>query len=89
MVQEEFNEFVGIEIPQALFHVMPSSIDSEVGCKSDEKILVEMISSRIECLKFKPLQWFLDSFLYVNDNFDKVNRFEEPPEDLFYDENEK
>jgi len=67
MTKEQFDEFVNEVIPQQLFHVDPTDLDDESGAPLDEVILVSLIANDLSCLKHKPLQWFLDTFLVVND----------------------
>ena len=66
MTTEQFREFTEEVIPQQLFHVDPADIDDDSGGKLDETILVGLIAKDPSCLKHKPLQWFLDMFLYKN-----------------------
>lgn len=63
MTTEQFDEFVNEIIPQQLFHVDPTDLDDDGGGKLDETILVGLIANRPSCLKHKPLQWFLDTYL--------------------------
>lgn len=63
MTEEHFREFVNVDIPCALFHVGDTDIDDISGGKVDETRLVELIAQNIQCLQYKPLQWFLDKFL--------------------------
>jgi len=63
MTQEQFEEFVGEIIPQQLFHVSPDDIDDETGCKLEEVILIRLITQHIQCLKYKPLNWYVKTFL--------------------------
>jgi hypothetical protein len=67
MTEIQFKEFTEEIIPQQLFHVYSNDIDDKSGGKLDEVILVGLIAHNIECLKHKPLQWFLDTFLIKND----------------------
>jgi hypothetical protein len=67
MTKEQFDEFVNEVIPQQLFHVDPADIDDESGAQLDEVILVGLIANTPACLKYKPLQWFLDTFLIKTD----------------------
>ena len=67
MTKEQFDEFVNEIIPQQLFHVEPTDIDDGTGARLDELLLVDLISNNPSCLKHKPLQWFLDTFLIAND----------------------
>jgi hypothetical protein len=67
MTTEQFKEFTEEIIPQQLFHVYASDIDDETGGKLDEVILVGLIAHNKECLKHKPLQWFVDTFLIKTD----------------------
>lgn len=63
MTETQFEEFVDEIIPQQLFHVSPDDIDDETGCKLEEVILIRLIAQHIHCLKYKPLQWFINKFL--------------------------
>lgn len=63
MTEEEFNEFTGVTIPCALFHVSPDDKDDETGASYEEVTLVELIAGDISCLKHKPLRWFIETFL--------------------------
>lgn len=63
MTTEQFKEFTEEIIPQQLFHVDSKDVDDETGGKLEEVILVGLIAHNMECLKHKPLQWFLDTFL--------------------------
>lgn len=63
MTKEQFEELTGVDIPCALFHVDPKDVADNTGGKLDETILVRMIALDPSCLKHKPLQWFLDTFL--------------------------
>ena len=63
MTKEEFNEFVYEIIPQQLFHVDSTDMDDETGCKLDEVILIRLINENIQCLKYKPLSWFVETYL--------------------------
>jgi len=67
MDEKQFREFIEETIPQQLFHVEPTDIDDATGARLDEVILVGLINVNISCLKHKPLQWFLDTFLIKND----------------------
>ena len=64
MTEEQFKEFTEEVIPQHLFHIDPQDIDDDSGGKLDETILVGLIAKDPSCLKHKPLQWFIDMFLY-------------------------
>ena len=81
MTTEQFREFTEETIPQQLFHVDPKDIDDATGARLDEVILVGLINVNISCLKHKPLQWFLDTFLIKNDmgqnNFTDLNDLSE------------
>lgn len=63
MTEERFQEFIHEIIPQQLFHVFPTDIDDESGARLDEVILVGLIANQPSCLIYKPLQWFLDTYL--------------------------
>lgn len=66
MTTEQLKEFTEETIPQQLFHVDPTDIDDDSGGRLDEVILVGLIANSPSCLKYKPLQWFLDTFLIKN-----------------------
>jgi hypothetical protein len=66
MDERRFEEFCNEIIPQQLFHVEPTDLDDKTGGKLDETILVGLIANSPECLKHKPLRWFLDTYLYDN-----------------------
>jgi len=63
MTPEQFNEFCGEVIPQALFHVDYADYDDETGGRLEEVILARCIGQNVGCLKYKPLQWFFDTYL--------------------------
>ena len=63
MTQEEFNEFIDVTIPCGLFHVSPDDIDDKTGASCEEVILVQLIAENIRCLKHKPLNWYIKTFL--------------------------
>ena len=63
MTKQDFNIFIDEIIPQQLFHVEHQDIDDKSGGRLEEVILVKLIAENVECLKHKPLQWFLDKFL--------------------------
>jgi hypothetical protein len=63
MTEEQFNVFVNEDIPCALFHVQPTDIDDDSGAKLEEVILVKIIAENLSCLKYKPLQWFINTYL--------------------------
>lgn len=67
MTTEQFKEFTEETLPQQLFHVDPKDIDDETGGRLEEVILAGLIAHNMGCLKHKPLQWFLDTFLIKND----------------------
>jgi hypothetical protein len=66
--KEQFDEFVGEMLPSALFHVMPTDIDSLICIRCDELILLQMLSACPEVLRYKSLSWFVEKFIT---NFDK------------------
>ena len=72
MTKEQFDEFCNEIIPQQLVHVEPTDLDDETGAKLDEVILVGLIANRPECLKHKPLQWFLDTYLISEEKWNKM-----------------
>ena len=63
LTQEQFDEMIYEVIPQQLFHVMPTDIDSETGVRCDELILVQMLNEHPELLRFERLSWFVDHFI--------------------------
>lgn len=71
MNEEKFDEFIHEVIPQQLFHVFPSDIDDESGGRFDEVTLVGLIANNPSCLKYKSLQWFLDTFLISQEEWDR------------------
>ena len=50
--QEQFDELITETIPCALFHVQPTDIDDDVGCRYDELILIEIGSYLPKDFKF-------------------------------------
>jgi len=84
MTEEQFIGFIGETIPQQLFHVSPRDIDDETGVKLDEVILIGLINDNITCLKHKPLQWFLDTYLISIEDWDKMNSVPSTEEELFH-----
>lgn len=71
MTEEHFREFTEEVIPQQLFHVYPTDTDDDSGGRLDETILVGLIANRPACLKYKPLQWFLDTYLISEKKWNK------------------
>ncbi|RPI85149.1 MAG: hypothetical protein EHM34_02395 [Nitrosopumilales archaeon] len=63
MTDEQFNEFTDEIIPQQLFHVQSTDKDDETGASLEETILVGLIAAHPECLKHKPLKWFISTYL--------------------------
>jgi hypothetical protein len=63
MTNEEFFDFIHQTIPQSLFHVMPTDIDDETGGTVEDVILVQLIAENIGCLKHRPLNWFIETFI--------------------------
>lgn len=61
--QEDFDEFIGVKIPEQLFHVMPTDLDDIHKVKLDELILIQMLNESPGALKFKPLNWFVQHFI--------------------------
>ena len=72
MNEEQFNEFCHEVIPQQLFHVEPTDLDDDGGGRLDETILVGLIANSPSCLKHKPLQWFLDTYLISEEKWNKM-----------------
>ena len=81
MTTEQFNEFIHEVIPQQLFHVEPTDIDDDSGAQLDEVILVGLIANRPSCLKHKPLQWFLDTFLIKTERSSEEDLFRQIQKD--------
>jgi hypothetical protein len=71
MDERRFEEFCNEIIPQQLFHVEPTDLDDKTGGKLDETILVGLIANSPECLKHKPLRWFLDTYLITEEEWNK------------------
>lgn len=71
MTEEQFKQLTEEDIPCALFHVEPTYIDDKTGGRLDETILVNIIANNIWCLKYKPLQWFLDTYLITEEKWNK------------------
>jgi hypothetical protein len=64
MTEEEgFEEFTQEIIPQQLFHVSPKDIDVETGGRLDEVILLGLLAAHPNYLKFRPLKWFIDTYI--------------------------
>ena len=71
MAEEQFRQLTEEDIPCALFHVEPTDIDDKTGGRLDETILVGIIAHHNWCLKHKPLQWFLDTYLISIEEWNK------------------
>lgn len=71
MTPDQFDEFIWETIPQQLFHVSDNDKDDTYGVCLSEYLLIQIINDNIECLKYKPLKWFIDT--YVPDAH-KINR---------------
>ena len=71
MTDEQFREFNDEIIPSALFHVDPTDLDDDTGAKLEEVILVKLIARNPECLRHRPLQWFIDTHLPYTEKFNK------------------
>jgi len=63
MTKNQFEEFIGVKIPSALFHVMPTDIDDKTGARCDELILLRLLNEKPEALKYRSLSWFVNNFL--------------------------
>lgn len=63
MIQQEFDEICWEIIPQQLFHVERKDIDSKTGAHLDEIILLYTLHQHPELLSFKPLSWFVNTFI--------------------------
>ena len=61
--EEEFIQFINEDIPCALFHVGKEDLSDETGGKLEEEILIRCLADSPGALKFKPLQWFINSYL--------------------------
>lgn len=66
MTTLQFDEFVNEVIPQQLFHVTSEDIDPETGASLEEVILIGLIAQNMECLKHRPLMWYIEHFLHSN-----------------------
>lgn len=71
MTLQQFGELTQETIPHALFHVSPHDIDDETGAQLDEVLLLRIIANDPTCLTYKPLQWFLDTYLVSKEDWDK------------------
>jgi hypothetical protein len=69
MTQEEFDEFVTVDIPCALFHVESTDKDDASGSRLDEVILIRMLNQNPQALQHKRLQWFVHHFIESHDEF--------------------
>ena len=49
-----------------------SDDDDDNGGRLDETILVGLIANSPSCLKHKPLQWFLDTYLITEEEWKKI-----------------
>lgn len=65
MTQEEFEVWIGVTVPSALFHVPHDATDDEHGGKLDETILVRLIAENPGVLKYKSLHWLTNHFLKI------------------------
>lgn len=63
MTPDQFDEFIWECIPNQLFHVEDTDKHDESGACLPEVILVKLITRNPECLKYKPLQWFIDTYI--------------------------
>ena len=61
--QEEFDDFINLTLPCELFHVMPLDKDDNTGGRLEEEILIRSLNENPGALKFKPLIWFINTFL--------------------------
>ena len=66
MTPDQFDEFIWETIPSALFHVDKRDIDDDTGARLEEVILVRTIAANLGCLKYQPLQWFIDTYIPKN-----------------------
>ncbi len=62
MNQEQFEEFIGVTIPCALYHVEKTDIN-EHGTRLDESILIDLLYNNPQALKFRNLGWYYDKFI--------------------------
>lgn len=81
MTEENFNQLIHVDIPCALFHVTPKDKCDVSGGQLDETILVGIICENDWCLKYKPLQWFLDTFLMLEEPSTEEELFHQIQED--------
>ncbi len=63
MTQSEFEEWLGVTVPCALFHVDSDTKDDKYGVKLDELLLIELISKNPKVLKYKSLDWLVNHFI--------------------------
>ncbi len=61
--QEQFYELITETIPCALFHVQPTDIDDDVGCRYDELRLIQILNEYPEALRYRSLVWFIEYFI--------------------------
>ena len=64
MTTEQFREFTEEVIPQQLFHVDSTDLDDDTGASLEEVILIRLIANDLSCLKHKPLDWFIESYIH-------------------------
>ena len=63
MTEQEFNEWIEITVPCALFHIPADAMDDEYNVKLDELIIVRLIAENPGVLKFKSLHWIINHFI--------------------------
>ena len=61
--KEQFEEFIDEIIPQQLFHITLTDIDSETGARCDEIILLGILHQNPELLRYRSLSWFVECFI--------------------------
>jgi len=72
MTPDQFDEFIWEILPQQLFHVEDTDKHDESGACLSEAILVKVIAANLGCLKYKPLQWFIDNYIPLSHNVKRL-----------------
>lgn len=62
--KEQFDKWFYETVPSALFHIEPTDMDDATGVKLDELILVGLINTNPEVLKFKNLKDLVNFFIF-------------------------
>lgn len=63
LTEDQLNELLYEIIPQQLFHVSRTDVDSESGAKLDEIILLRILNQFPELLQYKPLDWYVENYI--------------------------